>query len=139
MKSMWKVLGCAVVVGWVLMGWQTTAAAAPFAYVTNTFTSNVSVIDTATNTVVATITIENLPQCSPSFSVGCEPAGVAITPDGAFAYVANQGGFTVSVIDTATHTVVKTIEVGGAPWGVAIKGSGQNDVKMHAKTESIGV
>src|SRR5918993_1225982 len=59
------------------------------AYVTNFSDNTVSVIDTATNTVTTTV------------SVGAGPRGVAITPGGAFAYVANLSG-TVSVIDTAT-------------------------------------
>ena len=55
-----------------------TAQAQTRAYVTNDSGSNsVSVIDTATNTVVATI------------AVGQFPFGVAITPDGTRAYVTN--------------------------------------------------
>ena len=56
-----------------------SALAEPFAYVTNYQSHSVSVIDTATNAVIATV------------PVGSSPGGVAITPDGAFAYVANQG------------------------------------------------
>ncbi len=41
------------------------------------------------------------------------PLGVAITPDGAFAYVANNGSNTVSVIETASNTVVATVDLGG--------------------------
>jgi YVTN family beta-propeller protein len=69
--------------------------------------SAVSVIDSASNTLVATI------------PVGQFPNGVAITPDGNHAYVANQGDHTVSVIDTARNKVVATISVGVAPVGVA--------------------
>ena len=43
---------------------------------------------------------------------GPAPVGVAITPDGAFAYVANNGNHTVSVIETASNTVVATVPVG---------------------------
>ncbi len=50
----------------------------PFAYVTNFYSNTVLVIDTATNTVVATV------------AVGISLVGVAITPDGAFAYVTNH-------------------------------------------------
>ncbi len=57
------------------------AEAAPFAYVTNVNSNTVSVIDTATNTVVATVPVRS----------NDNPEGVAITPDGAFAYVANIG------------------------------------------------
>jgi YVTN family beta-propeller protein len=53
-----------------------TAQAQTNAYVTNA-SGTVSVIDTATNSVVATIL------------VGIFPSGVAITPDGTRAYVTN--------------------------------------------------
>src|SRR5262244_2845507 len=68
----------------VMLG-STPAEAKPFAYVTNSASNTVSVIDTATNTVVATV------------PVGSVPLGVAITPDGTRAYVANPGSGTVSV------------------------------------------
>jgi YVTN family beta-propeller protein len=41
-----------------------------------------------------------------------------------FAYVANIGANTVSVIDTTTDAVVKTIPVGDGPWGVAVNQAG---------------
>jgi YVTN family beta-propeller protein len=48
--------------------------------------------------------------------VGGVPVAVAVTPDGKHAYVANQNGGYVSVIDTATNTVVETpIPVGAVP------------------------
>jgi YVTN family beta-propeller protein len=80
-----------------------------FAYTANAAASTVSVISTATNTVIATV------------PVGTVPHGVAITPDGAFAYVGNEYSSTVSVINTATNTVVDTVNgVAVAPEGVAI-------------------
>jgi YVTN family beta-propeller protein len=68
-----------------------------FAYVTNSRDNTVSVIDTATNTVVATV------------PAGTGPNAIAITPSGAFAYVVNDQA--VSVISTATNTVVTTVPV----------------------------
>ena len=44
--------------------------------------------------------------------VGSDLIGVAVTPDGAFVYVTNTGSDTVSVIATATNTVVATVQVG---------------------------
>ncbi len=41
------------------------------------------------------------------------PEGVAITPDGAFAYVTLVGSGTVAVIATASNTVVAVVPVGG--------------------------
>ena len=87
------------------------AQAKPFAYVTNGGSNTVSVIDTGSNTVVATI------------AVGALPRGVAITPDGTRAYVPNAGS-TVSVIDTATNTAVASISVGANPQVVAITPDG---------------
>ncbi|PEQ55453.1 hypothetical protein CN469_28295 [Bacillus cereus] len=75
----------------------------------NQVDNNVSVIDTNSNTVVATV------------PVGNNPFGVAITPDGSFAYVTNFNIANVSVIDTSSNTVVTTVPVGISPFGVAIK------------------
>jgi YVTN family beta-propeller protein len=73
------------------------------AYITNQGSSTVSVIDTATDTIIATI------------PVGLNPFGVAVSPDGSKVYVANVSSNTVSVIDTATNTVNATIPVGLPP------------------------
>jgi YVTN family beta-propeller protein len=71
----------------------------------------VSVIATATNTVVATI------------AVGIEASGVAVTPDSNKIYVVNTRDNTVSVIVTETNTVTATIPVGSNPvaFGVFIQ------------------
>ncbi len=67
------------------------------AYVVNSVSNTVSVIDTATNTVTGTI------------PVGALPVGVAVSPDGTRAYVTNQDANTVSIIDTASNSVIGTI------------------------------
>jgi len=87
-------------------GWR---AAAGTVYVTkavddgNAVDDTVSVIDTATGTVTATI------------GVGNYPYGVAADPAAGSVYVANADDGTVSVIDTATSTVTATIPVGDGP------------------------
>ncbi len=75
------------------------ALAAPFAYITNADSNNVSVLDISTNTVVTTI------------PVGSSPRGVAVSPAGTRVYVTNYISNDVSVIDTASNTVVATIPV----------------------------
>ena len=53
------------------------------------------------------------------------PSALAISPDGAHAYVANQASKDVSVIATATNTTVGTpIAVGDQPHGVALSPDG---------------
>jgi YVTN family beta-propeller protein len=56
--------------------------------------------------------------------VGNNPAGVAITPNGTYAYVTNYGSGTVSVINTATNTVTATISGFNTPNGVAAAPNG---------------
>ncbi len=89
-----------------------SAPSPPLAYVANTNSNTVSVINTGSNTLVATV------------GVGLFPLVVAITPDGAFAYVTNGNSFTVSVIATSSNTVVATVAVDPVPIGVAITPDG---------------
>ena len=99
---------CAV----ILSLWVGAAHAAPFAYITNGGSNDVSVIDIATNTVVATV------------PVGTEPAGIAINSAGTRIYVANISSNSVSVIDAASNTVVATVTTEGVPNGIAVNPSG---------------
>ncbi len=87
------------------------------AYITNRVSSTVSVINTATNTVIATIPIDN---GSPGPGPFPGPGGVAVSPDGSKVYIANIEFNTVSVIDTASNTVTATIPVGVNPESVAV-------------------
>ncbi|MCK7626099.1 Ig-like domain repeat protein, partial [Streptomyces sp. RS10V-4] len=75
--------------------------------VTNSGSNTVSVIATATNTVIATV------------PVGTAPLGVAASPDGLRVYVANNSDNTVSVIATATNTATGTIPTGPGPFELA--------------------
>jgi YVTN family beta-propeller protein len=120
-----------------------------FLYVPNEQDNTVSVIDTANDTVVATIHVDgallNSAAVSPNgafvyvtsgsgivsvistasnsvvktIPVGSFPSVVAFSPDGNRAYVTNHDSNNVSVIDTASNSVVATINVGNGPYGVA--------------------
>src|SRR5947209_367825 len=91
-----------------------SAHAQSFAYVANYFSDNVSVIDTGSNSVVATL------------AVGNQPAEIAFTPNRDFACVTNNGPSdnSVSVISTATNSVVATIPVVRRPRGIAVTPNG---------------
>jgi len=78
------------------------------AYVANLGSSNVSVIDTASNTVIATV------------PVGNEPYGIAVATDGSLVYVGNLLDSTISVINTSTNTVVATVPVPAGVTGIAM-------------------
>jgi YVTN family beta-propeller protein len=105
------------------------AEAGPFAYVPNDGSATVSVIDTATNTVVG----------SP-IPVGTNPFAVAVTPDGKHAYVANDSDNNISVIDTATNTVVGSpIPVGSQPFFVAVTPDGKQAYVTNLSSNSVSV
>jgi YVTN family beta-propeller protein len=83
-------------------------------YVTNRnddITSFLTLIDTATNTVLSTT------------PVGSSPRGVAVNPAGTFVYTANAGAGTVSVL-SATGSPIATIPVGSSPQDVAVHPDG---------------
>jgi len=84
----------------------------------------ISVIDTATNTITGTIT------------VGYEPSGVSISPDGSSVYVTNLYDGTVSVINAATNTVTNTITVGNQVRGVTVSPDG---TRAYVAKASFGV
>jgi YVTN family beta-propeller protein len=89
------------------------AGAAPFAYIANQGSNNVSVIDIATNTVVG----------SP-IPVGVGPFGIAVHPAGTRVYTANfQGAISYSVINAFTGTV-QTFPAGSSPIGFAVNHAG---------------
>jgi YVTN family beta-propeller protein len=114
------------------------ASIGPFVYVTNSgwflASNSVSVIDAAQ--------INNLAGTSPvvaTIPVGQFPIGVAFTPNGAFAYVANQNSNSVSVINTTTRTAVATVSVGVNPWGVAITPNGAFAYVTNQASNSVSV
>ncbi|MEO1712039.1 MAG: hypothetical protein AAFU60_01770, partial [Bacteroidota bacterium] len=84
----------------------------PTAYITNSGSDNVSVINSENYEVVATI------------PVGDYPEGITISPDKKRAYVTNNEGNSVSVINTTTNQVIKTIDVGEEPMGICVHPNG---------------
>ena len=145
------------------------AGAAPFAYISNSASNSVSVIDTANNTVVATAPVGTNPwgvAVNPSgtrayvsnrdsnsvsviatasnsvvatIPIGSSPGGVAMNPAGTRAYVAKFGSASVSVIDTASNSVVATVPVGTNPWGMAMSPTGTRAYVVNLSSDSVSV
>ncbi len=130
LRCAWPVFGVSM-----LLAAGMPVQAAPSAYVANFGSNTVSVIDTATNAVTATI------------PVGYEPFGVAVSPDGSRVYVANSclypicpiNNDTVSVIDTASDTVTATITVGANPFGVAVSPDGSRVYVTNLGSDTVSV
>src|SRR5229473_2130454 len=111
--------------------WWVPAAAQCTAYVPTHKSNSVAVIDTLLDRVVAVIPVQ------------IQPLAVAITPNGAFAYVTNSGWIfgsnSVSVINTASNTVATTIPVGRFPVGVAITPNGAFAYVANFNSNSVSV
>ncbi|ROP36842.1 cytochrome D1 domain-containing protein [Saccharothrix texasensis] len=89
------------------------------AYVTNVRDDTLTVIDTPTNTVGASV------------PVGDGPAGVVVSPSGGHVYVSNYLAGTVSVVDAATLATTETIPVGPNADGIAITPNGKRLYVAH--------
>jgi YVTN family beta-propeller protein len=98
-----------------------------YAYIANPSSNNVSVIDTATNTLISTV------------DVGQFPLGIAVTPDGKKVYVANSNSNNISVIGAATKTVTVTINAGNTPRGVAVTPNGKKVYVANYGSNNVSV
>ncbi|MGH6848551.1 MAG: Ig-like domain-containing protein, partial [Methylocella sp.] len=114
MPILGRVLWAAIMLALALL--LPAVASAQNAYITNSGDNTISVINTATSTVVTTIPIGGINHP--------KAFGVAVTPNGSKAYVTNGEGDTVSVIDTATNAVISTIFFGDFTTGIAVAPDG---------------
>jgi YVTN family beta-propeller protein len=92
----------------------------------------ISLLDTASDTVTATV------------KVGTLPHWMGVTPDGRFAYVTNEGSNDVSVVDLSARKTVATIPVGNAPRKMVIqpaaRGAGvQTTIVGYAFPDTVSV
>ncbi|MBU6159395.1 MAG: beta-propeller fold lactonase family protein [Bacteroidetes bacterium] len=99
----------------------------PYAYIANYGSDNISVINTASNSVISIV------------PVGVDPFGVAASPDGTKVYVVNSGSNNVSVINTATNAVAATVAVGSAPYGVTVSPDGSKVYVTNHTSNTISV
>jgi YVTN family beta-propeller protein len=98
-----------------------------FAYVAIQFEGRVTIVDTATNAVVATV------------DTGGQPTGLKTTPDGSRVYVANSTTGTVSVIDATTNTIVSTILVELNPQDLEMSPDGAKVYVSNFNSASVSV
>ena len=95
-----------------LMLWAPSFSQAGKAYVVNRLSNNVSVIDTETHAVIATIPVDS------------DPLDVGINPSRSAVYVTNNGSGSMSIIDLTSNTVIQTVGDAYGPMGIAVDPSG---------------
>ncbi len=124
-----------------MLGAGMQAAQAALAYITNYNGNTISIVDTATNTVVS----------QPDIG-GQSTIATAVLPNGNFAYIGMRNSTLVKVLDTTSQEIVATITVGTDPAGIAalpdssrvyVSNSGSNNVSVidtatNAVTATIG-
>jgi YVTN family beta-propeller protein len=114
MMATWRASnsGRASIVLGVTLSWAAFVQAEPFAYITNQGSHDVSVIDLASQKVVATV------------PVGRSPAGVAASSRAGRVFISNPDSKTISVIDMRTQRVVQTLQAGDGPVGIDVAPDG---------------
>ncbi|HEY1356104.1 MAG TPA: PKD domain-containing protein [Solirubrobacterales bacterium] len=121
-------LACLALLGLLAALVPCSSALARDVYVTNSGDGTVTVLEYPSNHVVGSI------------HVGGEPVDVAITPDGQEAWVVDQAGASVSVINTKTRTVMAgPIAVGKAPRGIAISPNGGRVYVTNSGDDTVSV
>jgi YVTN family beta-propeller protein len=93
--------------------------------------------------VVVTIDVENLTS-GDAIPVGQNPVAIVISPDGDFAYVANNGSGTVSIIDVNPmsidfETTVDDVNVGALPVDLAIHPDGDRVFVVNSGSNNISI
>jgi YVTN family beta-propeller protein len=97
-------------------------------YVVNSGSDNISIIDIASRTVVATV------------SVGAGPFAAAVSHDKALLYVTNTGSNNVSVIDVKKRAVLSTLSISGrSPSGIALSPDGARAYVANLESGNISV
>ena len=86
--------------------------AQPYAYVANMGGNNVSLVNTANNTLLFRLIVP------------AGPTGIAMSPDKSTVYVACKTAKAIAVINTATNTLASTIALSTAPSQVVFNPSG---------------
>ncbi|MGQ0775682.1 MAG: protein kinase domain-containing protein [Pseudonocardiales bacterium] len=138
-------------------------------YTANSGDNTVSVIDTDTDKVIATIIVGEYPddvavsldgsrvyttnqrantvsvidtdtnQVIAIIPVGDGPDSLAVSPDGRYVYTTNQDDNTVSVIDANINRVIAPVPVGAGPDGVTVSPDGRRAYTTHSEDDTLAV
>jgi len=115
----------------LMLATTATSSAQVFGYITDNLDRTVSVIDTTSDTVVATIDVGLL-----------YPYGVACHPDGKTVYIGGSGApfaSTVFLIDVATQTLADSVAVGPSAQGLAVLPDGSAVYVANSGDDTVSV
>lgn len=101
--------------------------------------SKVVVVNPLNNSVTILNVAGDANQKVAEVNVGIEPQTVAISNDDKFAYVTNQGGNSVSVIDLTANAEVTKVPVGVEPYGIALTPDGARAYVVNGASGSVSI
>ncbi len=115
-KSDLKIFGMMFLSFFVLFGSAVAANAQPLAYVINENSDTMTIIDTSTGTKIRD-----------SIPCGDAPVAIAVTPDGRFAFIVNDGVtfHGVTILNLITYQIEQQIAGFSMPKGIAISPNGR--------------
>jgi PQQ-dependent catabolism-associated beta-propeller protein len=99
-------------------------------YVTSETAGTMTVIDAHTQTVARTVAL----------GTDSKPVGIAVSPDGRWAYVSGGRCNCVDAIDTRTFKVTTIVQrMGRRPWGVAVTSDGKKIYTANGRSDDVTV
>ena len=101
-----------------------------YAYLADSLTNTVSIIDTSTNSVVNSVVTGSSPYAT--------PYGIVFTKDGSKAYVSNLANQTVVTLDTSKNTVVSSVKV-NYPGHMALSSDGKSLYVIGMPSNNVSV
>jgi YVTN family beta-propeller protein len=88
--------------------------------------------------LVFDVSMQNFMQIA-QILVGGQPRGIAFNKDGKLAFVAKSGAASVAVIETATLTVIDSVDTGSTPIAVAVSPDGRRLYVGNQGSKSVSV
>lgn len=113
-------------------------------WVANRNDDSISVIDRATDTVVATVPLKVLEPSKgkgkpKEKEIGKKPVGIAFSPDGNYAYVAGRNSDNLIVLHTMTQAILASIKVGNKPVALAVAPDGKKVYVANRSDNNVAV
>jgi YVTN family beta-propeller protein len=91
----------------------------------------------------ASLTLIDAKRLSPLKTIdlgkGMRPMGTKMAPDGKHLYVTTGRSKMVLILDTATNTVVGSVEAGPRPWGIAVTPDGTTLYTANGSSNDVSV
>ena len=113
-------------------------------WVANRNDDTLSVIDRATDTVIATIPLKIVEPPTgkgkaKEKEIGKKPVAIGFSPDGKYAYVVGRNSDNLIVLGATTYAILASIEVGNKPVALAVSGDGSKVYLANRSGDTVAV